>query len=59
MANVGHPHDVEHRLSSPWLRDKLGDIGHSFRGELAYEAELILSDGDTSDSAFKGGVKFL
>ena len=59
MADVGHLHDFEHRLSSPWLRDKLGDVDQSFRRELAYEAELILNDNDTSDGAFKGGSKGL
>jgi len=57
LANVGHLHDFEHRLSGPWFRDKLGDIDQSFRGELAYEAEVVPSDNDTSDSAFKGGMK--
>ena len=59
MANVGHLHDLGHRLSRPWFHNKLGYIDQSFRGEFAYEAELILSDSDTSDSAHKRGVKFL
>ena len=57
LANVGHLHDLEHRLSSPRLRDKLGDGGQGFRGELAYEAELVLSGNDAPDGVFKGGTK--
>ena len=57
LADVGHLHDLEHRLSGPWLQDKLRDGGQSFGGELDYEAELILSDDDTPGSIFKGGTK--
>ena len=56
---MGHLHDLEHGLSSSWFRDKLGDIGQGFRGELAYEAELILRDNDAPDRAFEGGAKYL
>jgi len=59
LADVGHLHDLENRPSGPWFHDKLGDIDQGFRGELDYEAEFVLSDDDTSDSAFKGGVKIL
>ena len=56
-ADVGHLHDLEHRLSSSWLHDKLGDIGQGFWGELAYEVELVPSDNNPPDGMFKGGMK--
>jgi hypothetical protein len=54
LANVGHPHDLEHRLPSPWLRDKLGDIYQGFGGKFDCGAEVALSGDDAPDNIFKG-----
>jgi len=59
LANVGHLHDREHRLSTSRLRDKLGYVGQGFGGEFGNGAEFVPSNNDTSDSALKGGMKCL
>jgi len=59
LADVGHLHDPEHRLSSPRLCDKLAYVDQDFRGEVGNENELVLSDGDTPDGVFEGGTKFV
>ena len=56
---MGHLHDLEHRLSSPWLDEELEDIDQGFRGKVGYETELVLGDDNTPDSVFEGGMEFL
>lgn len=54
---MGHLHDLEHRFSGPRICDKPGDSYQGFWRKLAYKAELVLSDNDTPDCIFEGGLK--
>ena len=57
LADVGQRYDPEYRLSSPWLRDKLGYGHEGFGGGLGYETEFVLSNKDAPGSVFDGVVK--
>ena len=59
LADVGHLHDLEHRLQSPWLDDKLGDSGQGFGGELACEAQLVPDDDNALYGIFEGRINCL
>ena len=56
---MGHLHDLEHRLSSPRLGNKLEDVDQGFRGEVGCEIEFVPNDDDAPDDVFEGGMKFL
>ena len=56
---MGHLHDLEDRLSSSWLHDKLGYFDQGSRRKLGNDTELVVSDNDTPSGTFKGGTKLL
>ena len=58
LADVGHLHDLEHRLSNPRLGDELGDGYYDFGWQLTYGTELVLGGNDALDDIFEGGMKF-
>ena len=59
LAEVSHPHNLEHRLASPWLGDELGGGDQDFWRKLGYRTELVLGDNDTPGRFLKGGMKSL